>query len=67
MSDRLDRCVKCKNLAMRQMVDVIVEAPISCRSLSKKGIRSKSVIIHGVNWGGASWFCGKCGYVQKIK
>lgn len=48
------------------MVNVIVEADADCRSLNKKGIRSKDVVIKGVDWGGASWFCPNGDYMLRL-
>ena len=58
-------CPKCK-AKLRQLVNVIVEADADCRSLNKKGIKSKSVEIKGVDWGRATWFCPKGDYALRL-
>lgn len=39
------------------MVSIIVEADADCRSLGKKAIRKRGVVIRGVDWGGARIYC----------
>jgi len=58
-------CPKCK-AKLRQLVNVIVEADADCHNLSKTGMKSKTVVIKGVDWGRATWFCPNGDYTQRL-
>lgn len=62
------KCEKCKKGTLRQIVNVVVDAPADCHNLSKKGIRSKKVKIMGVIWDRATWYCTAdgCGFIMHL-
>lgn len=62
----LDRCPRCKKYGVRQKVNVFVDCPASQRSLNKQAIRKRSVLIDGVGWPEAAFYCPKCGWYQGL-
>jgi hypothetical protein len=62
----MTKCPKCRKGEILQQVNIFVECPMDCRSLNKKGIRSKTVKILGVGWPQASFYCSRgCGYYSR--
>lgn len=58
-------CPKCKRGRLRQQVSVFVECDAECANLSKTGIRKRDVVILGAGWPRTTYFCPKCGWLER--
>lgn len=67
-ANSLDKCPRCGKRTARQRLNVFIEADLSCRNLSKRGIRSRRVKIMGAGWDRATWYCAnsRCGWMVRL-
>lgn len=59
------QCPRCKRGRLRKHVSIFADCPADCRNLSKKGIRSRDVVIMGVDWPQERVYCPECGWRMK--